>query len=94
MWEPTNDDWTKKSRWLFRLLEIDLNKLDYWGIHKRQGSLGAVDFQHDPNRMQVDIVKKGSGSRQTSPALAMQGHKVDAMMEEVEQELATEVVLK
>jgi len=44
--------------------------------------------------MQVDIVKKGSGFRQTSPALAMQGHKVDAMMEEVEQELAIEVVLK
>jgi hypothetical protein len=44
--------------------------------------------------MQVDLVEKGSGSCQTSPTLVMQKHKVDPMMEEVEQELDVEVALK
>jgi hypothetical protein len=44
--------------------------------------------------MQVDLVEKASGSCQTSPTPVMQRHKVDPMMEEVEQELVVEVALK
>jgi hypothetical protein len=34
--------------------------------------------------MEVDLVEKGNGSSLTSPTSAVQGHKIDAMMVEVE----------
>jgi len=60
-----------KSFESYNLFEVNFNKLDGWGIHKWQESLGDVDSQCDPYRMEVDLSEKGSGFHPTSPTLAM-----------------------
>jgi hypothetical protein len=55
-----------KSLDAYNLLKIDLKELDGWGILNQHKSPGAINFQHDSDRMQVDPSEEGSGSCPTS----------------------------